>query len=88
MKGAARHSTERVLIIHSREPILDCTVDGGLAHAFGPFDSFEEAEAWNNAGIEDDCFKFAIPLVGPLNEDIDRSIAGHLAEDGEEDWKN
>lgn len=73
MKKAAAHVTERIIVVHSRDPILDHNnPDLLLAHCFGPFESFEEAQEFDD--VEPDaCYKFALPLVGPDIADLLRA---------------
>ena len=70
MKTAAAHMTERFIVIHAREPVLDHNAHASLmAHCFGPFESYAELEAFEDE-TPDAFYKFAIPLVGPALEDI------------------
>lgn len=65
--------TQRVMLIHSSETILDLNDPWTHAHTFGPFDSHEEAMAFD-ALHPDDCFKATLPIVGPADEDIGRTL--------------
>lgn len=61
------------MLIHCKEPVLDLRVMGQLAHCFGPFTSYEQAEAFD-AEAPDDCYKIALPIAGPDLEDIIRGM--------------
>lgn len=58
----------RWIVIHSRVDPLP--LDGSAeAHVFGPFDSWEEADADHHAH-PDDCFTSALVVVGPDPRDV------------------
>lgn len=60
----------RVIIIHARTPVLDARdPESIIAHCFGPFDNVGAAIAFANESAPDDCFKFALDLVGPAAAD-------------------
>ena len=58
----------RVIVIHSRYPVIN-QIDAA-AHCFGPFDSYEEALAWDQTA-PDDCYKWALDLVGADDQDVE-----------------
>jgi hypothetical protein len=71
--------SQRVVIVHVRADDLKdgkyVEVDERMtAHCFGPFDSHDEAVAFEDASsAEDDCIKISIPIVGPGHEDMFRT---------------
>lgn len=53
----------RYMIVHTEAAVLH--LDGSTnAHAFGPFDSWSEANAWDQEH-PDACYRVALPIVGP-----------------------
>lgn len=59
----------RVMLIHSAaEPITPDTP----AHVFGPFETYEEALAFD-LERPDSCVSWFMDLVGPAPDDVDRS---------------
>lgn len=63
----------RVVIVHSLT--RDLFDEASVAHAFGPFDSADAAQAFEDAGSDEDrCFKLVLVVVGPSMRDI---IATH-----------
>jgi hypothetical protein len=65
----------RFMLIHSKTPTIEYRDDDVKAHCFGPFDSFEEAAAFH-VEADDDCYSWALPIMGPHAIDI---IEGDIA---------
>lgn len=70
----------RTMIVHSQTPEMNLDTENPtpvFAHAFGPFDSIGEAEAFD-ALEPDTCFKVLLPIIGPSEEDV-RAAMEHEA---------
>jgi hypothetical protein len=58
----------RYIIVHSATPNI--FAPSSEAHCFGPFDSFEDAELFEESTPKDTCLHVALEIVGPDLNDI------------------
>jgi hypothetical protein len=68
----------RAVIVHSRDARINADAKDptpARAHCFGPFDSLEEAELFEQSAPPDDCYKVVLPITGPWPEDVQLAIA-------------
>lgn len=66
----------RFILVHSDMATLDANAVNRKAHAFGPFDDFEALLRFDKTTPKDTCYRFAIPLLGPEEQDLALMVRG------------
>ncbi len=67
LDGRDVHPDARWMIIHFDQPVPK----GIAGHAFGPFESAADAEAFVEGVPADECYSIAVTIVGPEQRDLD-----------------
>ena len=60
----------RYVLIHTRQAVTGPESLDRAAHAFGPFDTYDDLVAFDGQWMEDDCYRFAVPVIGPERRDM------------------
>lgn len=66
----------RFILVHSHDSTLDAHALDRRAHAFGPFDDYDDLVVFDAQTATDSCYRFAIPIIGPEQRDMELTAKG------------